>query len=73
MTINICLCGVQAGYPHDKYCPFPYFGGDDRMIDRWEELRAANIERKRWYERLLEDEEKHPLPEIEPAAYGVNG
>ena len=72
MTINICLCGVQAGYPHEKYCPFPYFGGDDQMIKRWEDTRAANIEGKRWYDKLLEHEEKYPLPELELCGHGVN-
>jgi hypothetical protein len=59
MTINICLCGTEAGYPHDECCPFPYFGNDDGMMDRWDELRVAAIERKRWYEKVLEQEDKY--------------
>ena len=59
MTINICLCGTEAGYPHDKYCPFPYFGGDDGMMDRWEHLRKLAVDRERWYEKLLAQEDKY--------------
>ncbi len=72
MTINICLCGTQAGYPHEKDCPFPYFGNDERMIQRWKDTQEANIERGRWYKELLEHEEKHPLPNLEPCGHGVN-
>ena len=72
MTINICLCGTQAGYTHDEYCPFPYFGSVEKMIDRWETLRASNVDRKRWYEQLVEQEEAYPLPELEPCGHGVN-
>jgi len=72
MTINICLCGTEAGYPHDKYCPFPYFGGDDRMTDRWEHLRKLEIDRARWYDNMTEQEEAYPLPELEPHGHGAN-
>ena len=72
MTINICLCGTEAGYPHDEYCPFPYFGSVEKMIDRWEHLRKLEIDKARWYEKLLAQEEAYPLPELEPCGHGVN-
>ena len=36
MNINICLCGAQAGCPHDLACPWPLYRGSDRMMAEWE-------------------------------------
>ena len=24
--MNICMCGAENGYPHNEFCPWPYFG-----------------------------------------------
>lgn len=34
--MNICLCGTQAGYPHLAWCPYPYYGNSERLIEKWE-------------------------------------
>lgn len=34
-VINICACGAQAGYPHRKDCPYPYFGNDPDKLKKW--------------------------------------
>lgn len=39
-----CLCGSRRGYPHDEYCPFPYFGCKEGVINMWEVSRAQDIE-----------------------------
>jgi hypothetical protein len=50
--MNVCLCGTQPGYPHEAFCPFPYYGNDWRKVAEWErqhqELVAA--ETRRWDE-----------------------
>jgi hypothetical protein len=33
--MNICLCGTQAGYPHDKLCPYPLYRGSEEQEQRW--------------------------------------
>ena len=33
--MNICMCGTQAGYPHDQNCPWPYFGSNEQEQERW--------------------------------------
>jgi hypothetical protein len=35
--VNICLCGTQAGYPHDRLCPYPLFRGSEEQVRGWEE------------------------------------
>ena len=36
--MNFCMCGAQAGYPHDPLCPFPLFRGSGEQEQDW---RAA--------------------------------
>jgi len=40
--MNICLCGAQAGYPHDALCPFPYYGIDEKKQAEWMEAWRYN-------------------------------
>ncbi len=44
--LNICMCGAQAGYPHDPLCPYPYYGGDVKKesawMDAWREKKIQN-------------------------------
>lgn len=35
MTVNICLCGASAGYPHDEACPWPQFRETPDELARW--------------------------------------
>ena len=32
---QFCCCGAQAGYRHDQFCPFPYFGTNERKVAEW--------------------------------------
>ena len=41
--MNICWCGVQDGYPHRDYCPFPYFGNDPVKVKEWMNKREKII------------------------------
>jgi len=48
--MNICLCGAQAGYPHDEFCPFPLFRGTEKQERKWQaeweaKRKAAREER----------------------------
>jgi hypothetical protein len=36
--LNLCLCGSEAGYPHEKDCPYPLFRASDQA---WEDWRTA--------------------------------
>ena len=36
MNINLCMCGHEAGYPHDLACPYPLFRGTERAMAAWE-------------------------------------
>ena len=38
MSINICMCGAQAGYLHHEACPYPLYRGTDRQMGEWEKL-----------------------------------
>lgn len=40
--MNICLCGADAGYRHDKYCPRPFFRGSAAAQEKWQKEYAAN-------------------------------
>lgn len=33
--LNICMCGTQAGYPHDPSCPYPLFRASDEDAEKW--------------------------------------
>lgn len=35
--VNICYCGSQAGYPHDRDCPRPLYLASPEEADRWEQ------------------------------------
>lgn len=41
-VINICACGIQDGYPHDKDCPYPYFGKDPNELQKWIAAKKRN-------------------------------
>jgi len=38
---NICMCDTQDGYPHNEYCPYPYFGHVDSEMARWRTIYEA--------------------------------
>lgn len=40
--MKFCLCGAQAGFPHEPSCPFPYFANDPRMVHKWLAERAMS-------------------------------
>ena len=42
--MNICLCGQEAGFPHSKTCPFPYYCNYAKAIEAWEKAELANQE-----------------------------
>jgi len=46
MTFQICQCGVQPGYPHDRDCPYPYFRDDAAGADRWT-IERDRVRRRR--------------------------
>lgn len=59
----ICLCGAQAGYPHEKWCPFPCYGHSETKNAEWDrarELAFAKI--KAAHEQASS---KRPMPSIE--------
>lgn len=33
--MQICLCGANAGYPHDEACPRPYYGWSGVEGTKW--------------------------------------
>lgn len=39
--MNICMCGAGATYPHDKDCPWPYYGYAAAMARKWLEDRET--------------------------------
>jgi hypothetical protein len=40
------MCGAEAGFAHDKHCPYPYYGRDEQAQAVWmaayERIRAAH-------------------------------
>lgn len=34
-TKLICLCGTIEGGPHDRLCPYPYYGNDPKLESQW--------------------------------------
>lgn len=40
--MNICLCGTEAGYPHDACCPYPLYRGSSNQVVAWEMAWAKN-------------------------------
>jgi len=42
--VNICMCGVQDGYPHDRDCPYPLYRADSVQEQCW--LDAYDAERE---------------------------
>jgi len=39
--MNICLCGAEAGYPHDKDCPYPLYKATHEQYQVWIQARKA--------------------------------
>jgi regulator of extracellular matrix RemA (YlzA/DUF370 family) len=40
--MNICMCGAEAGYPHNQLCPRPLYRGSAAAETKWlEEFDAA--------------------------------
>lgn len=33
--MNICMCGAEAGFQHDRLCPYPYYGRDEQAQAGW--------------------------------------
>lgn len=33
--MNICMCGAQDGYPHDRFCPYPLYKSTDEEYRHW--------------------------------------
>lgn len=52
--MQICQCGVQAGYPHAEDCPYPYFPDDQAGVERWDHERGL----KRQVLRSYADEDR---------------
>ena len=44
--MNICMCGVQAGYPHAPNCPYPLYHGTETQYAAWR--RAYENHSYRW-------------------------
>ena len=67
MNINICLCGTEAGYPHDPFCPYPLFRGTERMMAHWDKLFAN---RKAGLTQLspLSEDPVAPQPPVMPSS-----
>ena len=42
--VNICYCGTQASYPHEKWCPYPLYRGSEAQEEAWVRARDAKIE-----------------------------
>lgn len=42
--MNICLCGAQDGYPHLPECPFPYYGNDVIIMQKWVTERLVRMQ-----------------------------
>lgn len=59
--MNICLCGTEAGYPHDPTCPYPLYRPTAAQEDDW--LRARQEMRR----RLLAELQKRPDREVAKA------
>jgi hypothetical protein len=34
--MNLCLCGSEAGYPHDGDCPYPLFRATEAQERAWQ-------------------------------------
>lgn len=53
-AVNICLCGAEAGYPHDRDCPRPLYLASDSAAEQWEKEYEAKRQA-----RLAEEEKLH--------------
>ena len=62
MTLNLCICGAQAGYAHDRYCPWPYYGHDPKTEKRWEEAHNARKAAVLMLEGIFFDGERNYVP-----------
>jgi len=62
--MDLCMCGSQAGYPHDKLCPHPYYGGDIKQESAWMD---AYREKKAALQKAIETED----PAINKAITGT--
>jgi hypothetical protein len=40
--MNICMCGAQAGYPHNVNCPRPLYRGSAADEAKWLKVYEAN-------------------------------
>lgn len=50
--LNICLCGSEAGYPHDKDCPSPYYGDNPQSIAFWKKAQKREKEKRIFLEKI---------------------
>ena len=63
---QICGCGAQPGYAHLELCPFPYYGNDPKMIDKWTAEYLAN-------EKAAEHSVQADLPSATVCSCGASG
>lgn len=52
--MNICLCGAEAGYPHDECCPYPLYRAVEEREQLWREAYERNVNRRQ--ERPAEED-----------------
>jgi len=45
IVMNVCLCGVEAGYPHDEYCPYPLYRAETEREQLWRDAYERNVNR----------------------------
>jgi len=56
--MNICLCGVEAGYPHDKCCPYPLYRSIPEREQLWRDAYERNMNRRRQELQVTDDAER---------------
>jgi len=56
--MNICMCGVQAGYPHDECCPYPLYRAVEEREQLWRDAYERNMNRRRQELQVTDDAER---------------
>lgn len=69
--MNICQCGAQAGFLHERDCPWPLFTDDPERVARWMEGREAW--RACWISADADNPEYADVDEAGQLALGVPG
>lgn len=66
MSFQICQCGTQPGYLHDRDCPYPYFRDEMAGVNRWI-IERDRVRRRREQAQLDSD------LELDAADAAMNG